>query len=125
MTKDVMEVYRIEHTKKGCGPWCTSMLGWDDAFMDAVGEAGRELPCPEEDGIPEYWEITNPRFAFPNPELITYFFDAYALEMLEARGFVVRVYKIGDRHLQGEHQIVFDVTDAEIISEILLSDLRG
>lgn len=117
--------YRVEHAKKRCGPWCSDRLGWDDDYFNAIREAGEKLPVPEDDGIPNCWDIPNPRYAFPNPELIPYFFNPYALEMLKARGFVVRVYKIGDRHLQGEHQIVFDVTDAEIISEILLSDLWG
>ena len=55
--------------------------------------------------------------------MIRYFFDGAAIDALEDAGFVVRIYKIGDRHLQGHHQIIFDANDAEVISEILLSSL--
>jgi hypothetical protein len=117
-----MEVYRIEHADKKCGPWCSSFMSETD-YLDAIQDASRRLPVPEHDGISDPYQIENRRFAFPHRGMIRYFFDEEAIDALEDAGFVVRVYKIGDRHLQGHHQIIFDPTDAEIISEILLSDL--
>jgi hypothetical protein len=117
-----MEVYRIEHAELKCGPWCSSFMGELDYF-DAIENASRRLPTPECDGIDNPWQIKNQRFAFPHRGMIRYFFDGAAIEALEDAGFVVRVYKIGDHHLQGYHQIIFDPTEAEVISEILLSSL--
>jgi hypothetical protein len=92
-------------------------------YIDAIYDAGNRLPAPEDDGIDDPWQFKNRRFAFPTPGMIRYFFDGDAIEALEEAGFVVRVYKIGDHHLQGGHQIIFDPTEAEVISEILLSNL--
>ena len=117
-----MEVYRIEHAELKCGPWSPSFMGEMDYF-EAIQHAAIRLPTPENDGIDDPWQINNQRFAFPIRWMIRYFFDDAAIDALQDAGFVVRVYKIGDRHLQGEHQIIFDPTEAEVISEILLSNL--
>jgi hypothetical protein len=117
-----MEVYRVEHDEKKCGPWCSSFMGEMD-YLDAIQDAARRLPTPEYDGIDDPWQFKNRRFAFPIRWMIRYFFDETAIDALQDAGFVVRVYKIGDHHLQGHHQIIFDPTEAEVISEILLSNL--